>query len=170
MFTNDDYASRKSALKKNLKGTDRLLWIDYGISVDEQSLRHVIARDWQWHGIVFPCVTEGIDWEQFKKNIDTSEPVSQKGLGFDTSVSKKIRGDFYEIEKTNPHCFCFDTKQFLKNIKNEKISHDLQETFSSLLNTKFKMASFIAAKLIATYPHECLGNILGASGVKANTA
>ena len=98
IFANDDYASRKSMFQKNIKNTDRLLWIDYGISVDEQSLRHVIARDWNWHGVVFPCVTEGIDWEQFKKNIDNPEPVSQKGLSFDTSVGKRVRDDFYDVE------------------------------------------------------------------------
>lgn len=171
MFVNDDYNSKKNVVNKKLKGVDRFLWIDYGISIDDQSLRHVVSRDWQWHGVIFPCVIEGINWEQFKKNIDTSEPLSQKGLEFDTSVNKHVRGDFYDIEKTNPRCFCIDTKHFLKNMKSEKILHcDFQDTFSKLVSTKFKMVAFTAANLIATYPHECLGSILGASGVKANVA
>ena len=170
MFTNDDFSSRRATLQKHLKNTDRLLWVDYGIAIDEESLRHVVSREWQWHGVVFPCVTEGINWEQFKKNIDTPEPISQKGLGFDTSVSKKVQGDFYDIEKTNPKCFVIDTKHFLKNMKKEKMSHDFGELFSELKTTKFKLVAFTAAKLITTYPHECLGNILGAAGIKANTA
>jgi hypothetical protein len=80
IFTNDDSKSRRSQLQKNLKGTDRLLWIDYGIYIDENSLRQVLMRDWKWHGIVFPCVTEGINWDTFRKNIGTSEPITQKGL------------------------------------------------------------------------------------------
>lgn len=168
MFTNDDFSSRKTTLQKNLKSTDRLLWIDYGIAVDEVSLRQVVSRDWQWHGVVFPCVTEGINWEKFKKDIDTPEPLSQKGLDFDTTVDKRVRDDFYTITKTNPKCFVVDTKHLLKNMK--KMSHDFGELFSELNATKFKLVAFTSAKLIVTYPHECLGNILGAAGVKANTA
>ena len=168
MFTNDDFSSRKATLQKNLKTTDRLLWIDYGVAVDEVSLRQVVARDWQWHGVVFPCVTEGINWEQFKEEISTPEPISQKGLDFDTTVDKKVRDDFYTIVKTNPKCFVLDTKHLLKNMK--KMSHDFEELFSELNTTKFKLVAFTSAKLIVTYPHECLGNILGAAGVKANTA
>ena len=168
MFTNDDFHSRKMTLQKNLKSSNRLLWIDYGIAVDEDSLRHVVARDWQWHGIVFPCVTEGINWEKFKEGIDTPEPLSQKGLEFDTTVDRKVCDDFYTITKTNPKCFVLETKPLLKNMK--RVSHDFGELFSELNTTKFKLVAFTPAKLIVTYPHECLGNILGAAGVKANTA
>ena len=168
MFTNDDFSSKKKTFQKNLKSTDRLLWIDYGIAIDEISLYHTVSRDWKWHGVVFPCVTEGINWEKFKEGIDTPEPLSQKGLDFDTVVDKKVHDDFYTITKTNPKCFVLETKHLLKNMK--KISHDFEEVFSALNITKFKLVAFTSAKLIVTYPHECLGNILGAAGVKANTA
>ena len=166
MFTNDEWSARKSALHKNLKTTERLLWIDYGVFVDEGSLRQVISKDWQWHGVVFPCVTEGIDWDKFKNNINTSEPVEQKGLNFDTQVTKRVQGDFYNIEKTNPKCFCIDTKHFLKNIKH--IPNNFEDLFADLRNTKFRVVAYTAARLVVTYPHECLGNILGAAGVTAN--
>lgn len=170
IFTNDDYATRRSNLQKNLKNTDRLLWIDYGVCMDENSLRQVVSKEWNWHGIVFPCVTEGINWDQFKENIDTSEPLSQKGLSFDTKVSKNVKDDFYLIEITDPKCFCVDTKHFSKNLKKDKISHNFGTMFTELMSTKFKVVAYTAAQLIVTYPHECLGNILGAAGVTANKA
>lgn len=165
IFTNDDHDSRQVALKKNLKNTVRILWIDYGINIDEDSLRQVIAKDWKWHGVVFPCVTEGINWEQFKENIDTSEPLTQKGLSFDTSVTTCVRDSFYKIEKTKPRCFCFDTKPFLKHIKKENMSD-----FEHILSSNLNLVAYTNAKLIVTYPHECLGHILSAAGVKANKA
>lgn len=168
IFTNDDFPTRRTNLQKNLKTTDRLLWIDYGIHIDEDSLRQVVSNDWNWHGIVFPCVTEGINWEDFKTNIDTTEPISQKGLSFDTTVGKKVSGDFYTIKHTNPKCFCVNTKHLLKNIK--KINLDFGELFKELSDTKFKTVAYTAARLVVTYPHECLGNILGAAGVTANKA
>ena len=166
IFTNDDSKSRRSQLQKNLKGTDRLLWIDYGIYIDENSLRQVLMRDWKWHGIVLPCVTEGINWDTFRKNIGTPEPITQKGLGFDTVVTRKIQDDFFSIETTDPRCFCVDAKHFLKNVK--KIQTDFKDLFIELGQTKFKAVAYTAARLIVTYPHECVGNILNAAGVTAN--
>ena len=43
MFATDEFTARRSVFQKNLKNTDRLLWIDYGISMDDTSLRHVVA-------------------------------------------------------------------------------------------------------------------------------
>lgn len=168
MFTNDDLYSRRQIFHKQLKSTDRLLWIDYGISIDQDSLNKVLSRDWNWHGVVFPCVIEGIDWKKFKENIDTPEPISQKGLIFDTSVTKKVRDDFYAIEHTNPKCFCVESKHVLKNVKKNHL--DFEEFFKELSNTKFKTVAYTAAHLIVTYPHECIGNILGTTGVTANKA
>ena len=165
-FCNDDAETRSQVFKKSLKDCDRMLWIDYSIHVDENSLRHAIAGDWNWHGVVFPCVVEGINWDILKKNIDTSEPLSQKGLDFDTRVTKRVRDDFYDVETTKPKSFCIDTKHFLKNFKKDKIS---QNVFADLSGTKFKLVAYTGARLVVTYPHECLGNILGAAGVTANS-
>ena len=169
MFSNDDPATRREIFVKYLKTSDRVLWIDYGISIDDDSLAQVVSTDWAWHGVVFPCVTEGIDWDMFKKNNGSSEPLTQRGLHFDTDVDKRVRGDFFTVTKTQPKCFCVDTKHFLKNIKKEKISYNHEETFKELSASKFKTVAYTNARLIVTYPHECMGNILGAAGVSANT-
>lgn len=168
MFATDEFTARRSVFQKNLKNTDRLLWIDYGIAIDDQTLRHIVSRDWKWNGMIFPCVQEGIDWDRFRKEIDTTEPASQKGLSFDTQVTTKVTDDIYNISATNPKSFCVDTKPFLKNMK--KVTHNLEELFSDLMKTNFKLVAFTGARLTATYPHECIGNILGAAGVKANKA
>lgn len=169
MFSNDDAATRKSVLLKHLKTSDRILWIDYGIFVDEDSLRQVVGQQWEsWHGVVFPCVKDGIDWDMFRKKKDSQEALSQKGLHFDTEVSKRVKDDFYAITHTDPKCFCIDTKHFLKNLKKDHVPMNHGDMFAELSQTKFKTVAYTNAKLIVTYPHECLGNILGAAGVTAN--
>jgi len=136
--------------------------------MDDTSLRHVVSRDWSWNGVIFPCVKEGIDWDKFRRNIDSPEPVAQKALSFDTRVDKPVKGDMWTVSYTDPKSFSVDTKPFLKNMK--RVTHNLEELFTDLMKTNFKLVAFTGARLIATYPHECIGNILGAAGVKANKA
>lgn len=168
LFADDRIPNRRAILQKQLKHADRILWIEYGVYIDDESLKQVIHSDWAWHGIVFPCVTEGIDWDMFKKNIDSAEPISQKGLNFDTQVDKKIRDSFYSVVKTDPKCWCIDTKHFLKNFKKDKLPPEMSILFTELADTKFKTVAYTGARLVVMYPHECVGNILNAAGVSAS--
>ena len=168
VFADDKITARRAILQKNLKHADRILWIEYGVYVDDESLKQVIDGGWNWHGLVFPCVTEGIDWDMFRQKVDSDEHMSQRGLNFDTQVDKKLRDSFYTVMKTDPKCWCIDTKNFLKNYKKDKIPPEMSMLFSELADTKFKTVAYTGARLIVMYPHECVGNILNASGVSHN--
>lgn len=162
IFVADEEEQRKAVWQKHVKLCDRVLWIDYGITFGDEAIDVVCSKDWQWHGVVFPCVKEGIDWKRFKETHNSTEPVHQRGLHFDTEVDKRVKDDFWTIKSTRPKCFVVDSKQFLKNSSKKVLNID------ELIHSKFRMVAFTAATVTNVYPHECLGNILNAAGVKAN--
>lgn len=172
-FVKDDPFEKSKAIMKKMKSSDRILFIDYGVSLDIESIKKIFEPFQQGcNCLVFPCVTEGIDWDMFKKKVenDVNEPSTQMGLNFDTEVSSKINGDIYKVTKTNPRAWILDSKQVwrtLKGKKNEavKIPAQSHEMFEKFFEKGVKMCAFIDAKVSVTYQHECLSNILQAAGV-----
>ena len=177
VFIRDDPFEKNDTIVKKLKYCDRLLFIDYSIFVDEASLIKMVDPFYAGqHCLVLPCVVEGIDWDMFKKKIvsDSTEPPSQMGLNFDTEVSTKLADDLYTVKKTSPKVFALDTKQVIRAFKETKkqpavkIPVKISEMFEKFLSRDLKVYAYTNANLIATYPHECLGNILETAGVSVN--
>ena len=97
--------------------------------------------------------------------------MNQIGLNFDTEVSNKIEGDIHIVTKTNPKNWAVDSKQLLKAFRDKKgepvkIPVRVGEMFEKFRERGVRVCAFTDANLIATYPHECLGNILESAGVK----
>ena len=123
-FVDDDPFERVKMIMKKIKSASRIVFIDYGCGLDLETIRRTVSTIEQgWHGVVFPAVLPGIDWDMFKAKIKkkSSEPISQSGLRFDTHVSKPITGeDNYRVVNTIPKCWAIETKPLLKNLKGPK--------------------------------------------------
>ena len=66
----NDYSHDKIAeIQEQLKRSDRILFIDFGISMDEGSIDQVLQLADGVGCLVFPGVKEGIDWEMFKQKV-----------------------------------------------------------------------------------------------------
>jgi hypothetical protein len=150
-----------------MKSHDRIIFIDFGIGMDDDSLDQCFEPHDTLGCLVFPGVKEGIDWDMFKTKVQagSEEPVSQMGLEFDTKVGKKISKDIYNVTFTNARAWMMNTKQVIKKAGTWKISPKMFEKFSE---QNVRVYAFTAAKLTLTYTHECVSNILTAAGVKVN--
>ena len=96
--------------------SDRVLFIDFGIGMDPESISQVFNNMDGMGCLVFPGVLDGVDWGLFKSKVldGSTEPVSQMGLHFDTEVGKKISGDVYAVEKTTAKVFVLNNKLVIK--------------------------------------------------------
>ena len=171
VYVNDNPFDKLEIIQKSLPNCDRLFFIDFGVGVDDDSLKQVIGKHDNMGVLVFPGVTEGVDWGLFKHKVkeDSNEPVSQMGLKFDTDVGNKISKDIYTVTNTNPKSWVMFSKNIIKNTKDKKGKWGLNvKMFEKLKEQGIKIYAFTAAKLIITYPHECVSNILNAAGVKTN--
>jgi len=173
-FVNDDPFEKSETIHRFMKTHDRIFFIDFGIQVDDESMKNVIASNDGYGVIVFPGVKEGINWDNFKKKVteNYSEPIEQMGLEFDTEVVAKISNDIYSVKQTEAKAWVLMSKQVLKNIRDKrtglyKIHPKLITMFSKFKEHGVKIVAYTAAKLVHTYSHECLGNIVNSSGVKA---
>lgn len=169
LFVKDDVYEINTAITKALKNHDRIIFVDYSIYVDEESLKVMTMNDWPqgYQGVVCPCVTEGVDWDLFRKKIQSGseEPVSQMGLNFDTEVTKELKEGFWNVSYTKPKAWALNCKLVTKTLREKKgegikVPLKLEEMFS-----KLKICAFTKARVVATYTHECLGNILESAGV-----
>ena len=169
LYVNDNVHEKSQALVKAFKNSDRVVYVEYSASIDNESLEKLIGPYPQgYNGVVLPAVTEGIDWDLFKKKIrdGSTEPSSQMGLTFDTEVDKVIKGtDMWSIKKTEPKVWSLDSKQTIKNLRERK-----GEGFKVPLNhsdifTRIKACAYAKARVTLTYTHECLGNILESAGI-----
>lgn len=172
LFIEDDTLSKIDVIQKCMKRCDRIFFIDFGISVDEDSLDQVLEKHDNIGCLVFPGVKEGIDWEMFSEKVknDSDEPCTQMGLNFDTDVGKKISENIYNVNNSNARSWILNTKNVFKTIKDRKTGNI--KLYPNMLN-KFieqnvKVCAFTASKLTFTYTHECVSNILNAAGVKVN--
>ena len=169
LFVNDDPDEINAVITRSLKNSERMIFVDYSIYVDEESLKVMTLNDWPqgYQGVVFPCVTEGIDWDLFRKKIQSGseEPVSQMGLNFDTEVSKEIKEGFWSVTSTQPKVWVLNCKSVVKSLKEKKGEGIKVPMKREELFHKLKVCAFTKARVVATYTHECLGNILETAGV-----
>ena len=175
-FVRDDPFEKTSLIMKKLKDSDRILFIDYSVCIDDTSLSLTMKPlEHGQHCMVFPTVTEGIDWTMFKKKVrdGIDEPIEQMGLHFDTEVGKKLYDDIYSVTNTTPRCWFMDCKPIVKAIREKKgegikLPAKISELFEKFLTKGVKVCAYTEANVVVTYPHECLGNILNAAGVSHN--
>ena len=175
VFVDDEPFEKAEIIYKYLKTHERIFFIDFGIQVDDDSLDKVFDKHENIGCLVFPGVTEGIDWGMFKEKVknNVNEPVEQIGLHFDTSVTNKISENIYMVKETSAKSWVMMNKNITKNLKDKKngafkIHPRMSTMFKKLQEGGVKIHAYTAAKLTMTYSHECVSNILNAVGVKAN--
>jgi hypothetical protein len=166
LYVNDDPFEKADMIMQCLKKCDRLLFIDFGVNVDDGSIKQMFEPLENTSVLVFPGVTEGIDWKLFRKKIEegSTEPVSQMGLHFDTELAQKAQTDIYKVKKTKAKAWVMIPNNMSKKTKKIYAAN----MFDNLLEEGNKIYAFTASKLTMTYSHECISNILGAAGVKTN--
>lgn len=175
VYVNDDPYEKSDVIRKYIKTVDRILFIDFGVSMDDGSISQVFQEHEGCGCLVFPGVKEGIDWDQFKRKVKegSSEPISQIGLHFDTEVGRKISDDIYQVEKSEARCWLMMCKNTMKCIR-DKRTHDLRvpprmgQMFDKFKEMGVKIHAYTESKLTLTYTHECISNLLNAAGIKAN--
>ena len=161
-----------SALPKYVKTGERIVWFDYGTNLDNDSIPRVFApMEKDVRVVVFPAVTEGVDWSMFKKKTinGSTEPIHQRGLNFDTDVSKKITGtDLWDVEKTTARVWVMDSgpvNKKLKSISKNMSCESYESLFQQLKTLGIRIAALPSAVVVRHYTHECFGSILEAPGV-----
>jgi hypothetical protein len=164
------FLKERGNVQKFMKsGVERLIFMDYGVSLDSDSLYKAAESFDKYHVLVFPAVKEGINWTRFKNRtlIAPHEPAYQRGLEFDTEVGNKIGDSLYIVRNTNAGAWAMDVKQVEKKAKGViKNKYDTAEEFFKALATfDVKIGAFTAAKVTMHFTHECFGNILEAAGV-----
>ncbi len=175
-FVNEDTHNKIETLKKVAKTSDRIMWFDYGISIDRGSIPEIVRKFEGIDCLVFPCVREGIDWEMFtnKCKQGSSEPTNQMALTFDVDVSNRVlnkESEFYEVTKAHkPACWCMDSKRVLKKLKDKKrdftFPKDIQTFFDKCVYGKIVVAAAVKSRTFNHFTHECVGNIMNMSGLK----
>ena len=170
IYVEDDPYKKAEIVQMCMKTCDRILFLDFGVGVDDISLDECIAKHEHIGCLVFPVVKEGIDWEMFRNKVteNVDEPCSQMGLNFDTEVGKKVDTNIYHVTKTNARAWIMDTKNVLKTLHKHKDSKVSPKMFEKFLQQGVKIYAFTASKLTIAYTHECISNILNAAGVKVN--
>lgn len=171
VYVNDDPFEKVEMIQKCIPKCDRVFFIDFGINVDEESVAQIFENHEGVGCLVFPGVKEGIDWGLFRHKVreGSAEPVSQMGLNFDTEVDRKISENIYTVTSTRAKAWVMFSKNIMKNTKDRKGNWSLHvKMFDRLRDQGVKIYAFTAAKLVMTYPHECISNILNAAGVKSN--
>lgn len=169
IFVNDDSVDKSRAIEDNITRCDRIFFIDFGIGVDEGSMEQLFKPHENIGYLVFPGVKDGVDWEMFKTKVKNgvNEPVEQMGLDFDTSIGKKVSKDIYHVTATNARCWFMNCKNVLKCISDKRGKFNINiNYFKQAFEKNVKIYAFTASKLVITYTHECVSNILNAAGVK----
>ncbi len=171
-YVNDETLEKIEKVQSYMKSHDRIIFIDFGIHMDDASISQLFEPHEGVGCLVFPGVKDGIDWSLFKEKVreNSTEPVSQMGLHFDTNVGKTVSKDIRKVESTTARAWLMNTKNVLKVIKDKKTGSWklVPDMFQKLLQQGVKIYAFTAAKLTMTYTHECVSNILNAAGVKVN--
>jgi len=175
VYVNDDPYDKSDIIQRYMKTSDRILFIDFGVAMDEGSIAQVFKPHDGLGCLVFPGVKEGIDWEQFKKSVNekTTEPVSQIGLHFDTEVGKMISEDIYQVTSSEARCWLMMCKNTSKCVRDmflfeRRRPPRMGQMFSKFKELGVKINAYTASKLTMTYTHECVSNLLNAAGIKAN--
>jgi hypothetical protein len=172
VFVDDDPYKKSQVVEQYMKKCDRIIFIDFGIGLDDETIKQLFEKHESVGCLVFPGVKEGVDWDLFKKKVreDSKEPNEQMGLHFDTEVGKKISDNIYSVVNTEARVWLMNCKNVIKSIKDKKTGN---VTIHPKMLEKFKekgvrIYAFTASKLTMTYAHECISNILNAAGVKTS--
>ena len=172
IFVNDDPFEKAEMIMKQLKLSERLVLIDYSVFVDLDTIDKMFVTNFdQFSCLVFPCVKDGIYWDVFKKQVETTEPSEQVALHFDTELGQKVSDSIYKVKSTEPRCWIMDTKPVLRALRERKgdaikLPAKNSEMFQRLIERGVKICAYTACRLTVTYPHECLSNILESAGIK----
>lgn len=172
-YVNDDINEKTAMIAKKLKGNaDKIIFIDFGVQLDHESLRHILE---DYPCIIFPAAVENIDWNMFRTKAlaGSNEPISQMGLNFDTEISVKIADGVYKVTKTNPKCWVMNRKLTETCLKQKKgqgiwVPSKISDLFEKLVQRNLKVVAYTKAVVTVTYPHECVSNILETAGVSVN--
>jgi hypothetical protein len=171
-YVNDETLDKIEKIQSYMKSHDRIIFIDFGIHMDDESIKQLFEPHDGVGCLVFPSVKDGIDWDLFKKKVreNSTEPIGQMGLHFDTVVGSAVSKDIRKVDSTTARAWMMNTKNVLKNIKDKKTGNWklTPDMFNKFLQQGVKIYAFTAAKLTMTYTHECVSNILNAAGVKVN--
>jgi|SRR5210317_38547 hypothetical protein len=171
-YVNDETLDKIEKIQSYMKSHDRIIFIDFGIHMDDESIKQLFEPHDGVGCLVFPGVKDGIDWDLFKKKVqeNSTEPIGQMGLHFDTVVGSAVSKDIRKVDSTTARAWMMNTKNVLKNIKDKKTGNWklTPDMFNKFLQQGVKIYAFTAAKLTMTYTHECVSNILNAAGVKVN--
>ena len=174
-FIIDANKEKMELLKTLLKTGDRLVWFEYGCAIEKDGVQHMVSVYEKFDGIVFPVVKEGIDWAKFREKTlaDSAEPVHQRALTFDTTVTNKVfdsTRDYYPISSTDPHVWSIDTKSVTKKLKDKKNGFVLPPTITKFFeNCTKRGVKLMAATGVDTFnhfTHECVGNLMNIPGLK----
>uniref|UniRef100_A0AB38ZM79 Uncharacterized protein n=1 Tax=Mantoniella tinhauana virus 1 TaxID=3111543 RepID=A0AB38ZM79_9VIRU len=170
VFVNDDPYEKTEMIQNHMKTADRIIFVDFGVCLDDDTIKQCLEPHEGVGCLVFPGVKEGVDWNLFKEGVEkgSKEPIQQMGLHFDTEVSNKISENIYNVTNTNARAWMMNTKNVIKaqnKHKDKKLSNKL---FDKLKHQGVRIYAFTASKLTITYSHECVSSIVNASGVKVN--
>lgn len=164
----------RSNIQKFMKSNaERIIFMDYGVSIDNESIYKACEPFDKFHVMVLPAVREGINWDRFRKQTmkDTTEPVSQRGLEFDTEIGTKFGDSLYWVKKTDAQAWSMDVKPVDKKCRTPKgdtvklPTESAEAFFSKMSDYGVKICALTSARCTMHYTHECFGNILESAGV-----
>jgi len=159
------YITDKKQLKKHLKGSDRLIFLDYGANINQECMPTMCGPMPKGYNVmVFPAVKDGVDWNLFKKKTleGSSEPPEQRGLKFDTEVEKQFGDYLWSVSKTEAVVWALDSKPILKLLGGLAVEESFLEDIRRL---GAKICACTMARCSMAYVHTCIANILETSGV-----
>lgn len=166
---NIQFVNDVSQMPRLIKSSERLMWVDYGASLDMESFDKIFEKT---EITVFPSVKEGINWSMFADKIKSgsTEPISQMGLDFDTEVDRKISDGMYSVKSTTPSVWVMDCKAVIGKIREAKgeglkLPNTMEEIFQKFADKKVKIQAYTKCNILRHYSYECVGNILEAVGV-----
>lgn len=164
------FVADRSGIQKFMKSSERLLWLDYGVSIDVDTLKKMAIEDFPdgYKVLVAPCVLEGVNWEMFKKKTleGSTEPANQRGLAFDTVVvPQKKNAPVAEFVSSTTDCrvFSIECKGVLKKLRDADAQF---KTFDHLKKLGVKIGVLRTSSVLCHYVYESVGNILESSGVR----
>jgi len=168
-----NFHTDNSHIQKNIKASDKFLFIDYGCSISAETITKLLA-DFPENikALVVPTVLEGVDWAQFKKKTleKSTEPIHQRALKFNVSVTQKeiAPGISEYLEHTqDARVYALDCKALLKKLREDdtKITEDTV-ILTKLKKLKIKTGVLTQDAVVCHYSYECQGNILESMGIR----
>lgn len=170
VFIENDPFVIKETIDAELKNHDRILLIPYGYSIHTDSMDICISSFPNCHILVLPTVEKHIDWDIFRKSIleESSEPISQAGLLFNTQANKKIDDTYWTVKTFTSNLMIIECKPMLKLLKKNNVTFPLDKRKYSEFFNKYgaKIITNIKAITMTVFPHRCMGSIVNAAGIK----